>query len=1589
MVDAGEVKATFILVSKNMTKGINDVIRETSKLNKTLTETGKTSGSRNKSLTDGEKILDKLQKSTIMTTNELRKELDTTKLSTAQKKEYLKQYRTLYREMNTGAISTRKASSGMKILADNYGLAYKNGQTFQTQTKQTSKLMTELMKSQMTTDSKMLGGGEGMRNFARGMAQATAEVNKGIMSLKQYEAYRNRLAKDNGIKVLKNGYVATTQEVNRAKSAVQNYMKVYDAETKQRIRGRVVTDELTNSVNDAKISRKQLNEWHKLGLITDSDLFNVTERMNGSLRSRAIENAKLTKSYGTLSNATNMVSRSQRMQNYAMQVAAMRYNAVGLAVGALGGMIIGTFVTDFMMARTQSIKLDQQMQQMFQTMKLGKGAFDNFNKALDDYVAKVPKVSKYTVGSTIAQVGKLNNLSLEQMKAMIPVTADMVNMMQLNGRTAEDTMLAINDAFDGQFKRLQEIGVQGKEQLKQLGYDGSADSLIKALTAIDQQKGWSDLSKNVSTTSDAFQILGNALDRIIVPAINMLTPVIVTVSVAIGNLLGYLNQMPTPIQAVATALIIAGGAFAMMKAQMAWASWMGSAFMAEMTGLDQGMQRVTATMYSASDVAGHMDDEFEDLATSLAEQQHHLDNSSKHWLDLTDDERKNAVTTQKAKLQFDQLNKTQQMQIATMARVNNITKEEAMIQAFGEKAINGRKIAQIEANIVDEGSIFTKMKKAFATGFSTGAEVEETVATDANSGAKTINIYITELLTKSSEKLGATLALVSAEMLVIVGVAVAVAGACYLMTASQRKGIETMKEYNDFLENGEEQITKLKDASNAYTNDAHELEKTRDRLKAQGEDTALIEDQIALAYQKSAEMAQLAKDAEDALNRGRQENQKLEGQHVIDQTNYNQSMYDQLLKLGLITEKQHADYKDYNAIVVAGSKQKLDAVQRENRIYQIGAYQNKKIMDGEHAYSKAFIQDQKDGGHALEDRVKGYDKLARAKYKAETSTDWMTSISAWFEQGIARLEIGWIDTVMQFENFKLSLGDFGKALEGTYSWIVKLGDAIYNSFSGFAVYAGTAIWDGIVKGCNFVVNAINGVIKWVKAFQNYWNEFVNSERGKELFAELSIAIWELQGAWQILCTAFSDAWSALAPALTQLGIALGILAPPTNDFKTAVTDTNTAVTETKPGLDLFKMAIDTIVWVVQGAVWWINVLTPVIRTIAWVVTAGATLVIGSLNLLTGAINWVKDGFNSAKATVVSAMTTIWNKVSPVVNNVKNAFATMKQKLVDSAKAIYDGVWTNHLKPLMDKIGEFWNKITNPGSWFGGASGSPGKAGSPGVAGFYSGYAGSSTRTRPGIRASKNNNIFSGLGNAIKSQANQFVLNSGMTEDPRFPGYAGAMDTKKKIIDPRECQAKYGNNCYAGDGWDIASNWISEIKNMITGWSANIFGSSIPIMDLANGKGNLGIFEMLASHLISGTRYEFYYNGRYSDKEALQRGAFNCWDGAEILIDLARGLGLSASMGRGLWNGFGHVWAVINGKNFDTTAFQHGYGWTSPKVTGYAGRPSSGEGKESNLNIKLDFKGANIYGIEDFERQMKSVANKVFYEKFGKNPALGF
>ncbi len=206
------------------------------------------------------------------------------------------------------------------------------------------------------------------------------------------------------------------------------------------------------------------------------------------------------------------------------------------------------------------------------------------------------------------------------------------------------------------------------------------------------------------------------------------------------------------------------------------------------------------------------------------------------------------------------------------------------------------------------------------------------------------------------------------------------------------------------------------------------------------------------------------------------------------------------------------------------------------------------------------------------------------------------------------------------------------------------------------------------------------------------------------------------------------------------------------------------------------------------------------------------------------------------------------------------------------------------------------------------------------------------------------------------------------------------------------------------GWDQSRRWIPTVNRLI---DRREF-SPLPGMRVKVGAfrkwppegvfGSLAGFIPFISRVIGATRYSFYRGSSgLSIQQLLRRGAFNCYDGARVVAALAHAWGLPASVQCGLsWNGIPHCAARVAGLWFDTTAFQQGYGWTSPRVTGYGGPtspdigvgPARIEHHAGDVHINVEVNGAA--GLDEKElakRIMEAVTDNRTIKRLTSHPVF--
>ena len=279
--------------------------------------------------------------------------------------------------------------------------------------------------------------------------------------------------------------------------------------------------------------------------------------------------------------------------------------------------------------------------------------------------------------------------------------------------------------------------------------------------------------------------------------------------------------------------------------------------------------------------------------------------------------------------------------------------------------------------------------------------------------------------------------------------------------------------------------------------------------------------------------------------------------------------------------------------------------------------------------------------------------------------------------------------------------------------------------------------------------------------------------------------------------------------------------------------------------------------------------------------------------LTNITNDNKSKYTSILNTTKSTLGTLQSETNQSMGEVKKSWNGMRTSLISAASQVRSQT-TSEINRLSGNIGTFYRKIRNPILFLAG----------------------------PMPYRYQNKPISS--------------LPRGRYAGPG-PGSSGSSSEIHKLDSAPAIPCQNPLDCYYA-GWDYSDPWYRTIMQYVNNYRPT-FGdlgnmgltvgsfknSTFPIM------GNMQAFDAVARKLIGGTRYSFYFNSRGSPYQMAQSGAFNCWDGAMIMLALANAFGLSGYMAHGYWGDIGHVWAVINGKTYDTTAYQGGYGWSSPKV----------------------------------------------------------
>ena len=168
---------------------------------------------------------------------------------------------------------------------------------------------------------------------------------------------------------------------------------------------------------------------------------------------------------------------------------------------------------------------------------------------LDALQKKYQKIDMTVVGANAEETAYKYGLQADKIGDLSEVMAIYGSEFVKQGRSQEDSILALNDALDGELRRLKEVNV-GKEELEAHGWTGDQASMIDALKEIADERGYTLTAQNITNLNDAIETLELKISRDLVDAFEYIQPILIEVAKdfviileALEGLVGYLNEV--------------------------------------------------------------------------------------------------------------------------------------------------------------------------------------------------------------------------------------------------------------------------------------------------------------------------------------------------------------------------------------------------------------------------------------------------------------------------------------------------------------------------------------------------------------------------------------------------------------------------------------------------------------------------------------------------------------------------------------------------------------------------------------------------------------------------------------------------------------------------------------------------------------------------------------------------------------------------------------------------------------------------------------------------------------------------------------
>ena len=175
------------------------------------------------------------------------------------------------------------------------------------------------------------------------------------------------------------------------------------------------------------------------------------------------------------------------------------------------------------------INAESQKDYFAKRLNMSAKELNGYNKELADYQKQYQKLDMTVVGANALETASKYKVENESLGDLTEVMAIYGSEFVKQGRSQEDSILAVNDALDGELRRLKEVGI-GAEELKATGLWSGDETdkagMLQALLKIAEERGYDKTAKDITNLNDAITSLEVKLSIDLARAFGIVEPLL-------------------------------------------------------------------------------------------------------------------------------------------------------------------------------------------------------------------------------------------------------------------------------------------------------------------------------------------------------------------------------------------------------------------------------------------------------------------------------------------------------------------------------------------------------------------------------------------------------------------------------------------------------------------------------------------------------------------------------------------------------------------------------------------------------------------------------------------------------------------------------------------------------------------------------------------------------------------------------------------------------------------------------------------------------------------------------------------------------